>query len=293
MTKEQASWKENQVVSLILIMAAYMAAIGAGVGIVYVTRDLHPLLSLLIADCGATIVVYIFSMILDNSSVYDPYWSVIPPFIAAGFLLYGEAPGLRHWLVLGVIALWSVRLTANWLRSWPHLGKEDWRYVEFRGKSGGLYWSVSLGGIHFFPTLIVFAGMIPVYSVMSHSGSNIGIMDWIAVAAGVAAVVIEFVADEQMRYYRSPGQVVDRGLWKFSRHPNYFGEVLFWVSLYLFSVTSAPLHLWNAAGAVAMLLMFLFVSIPWMERRQHETRGEAFTEYKKRTSPFIPWFPSS
>jgi steroid 5-alpha reductase family enzyme len=145
-----------------------------------------------------------------------------------------------------------------------------------RAKAGRLELVVDFFAIHLFPTLQVFLGTVPVYLVFAASGRDVGWLDVAACLLGIGAVTLEFVADRQMHRFvkeRRPGQVMDRGLWGWSRHPNYLGEISFWVSLALFGVAASPGDWWwSFAGSVAMLAMFLGASIPMMEERSLERR---------------------
>ena len=140
------------------------------------------------------------------------------------------------------------------------------------------------------PTLQVFLGTVPVY-VVTRSDRGLGWLDLVATAVGVGAVLLELMADVQLHRFardRSPGQVMDRGLWSWSRHPNYFGEVSFWFSLALFGVAASPGDVWWLfAGTVAMVAMFLGASIPMMEKRSLERRPQ-YQEVVDRVPRFVP-----
>jgi steroid 5-alpha reductase family enzyme len=119
----------------------------------------HPLAAVAAADAAATLVVFIFSVVLDNSSVYDPYWSVAPIGIILFFALQSAAvPDLRQIIVILLVCFWALRLTWNWLLRWQGLVDEDWRYADFRPNRA--YWAVSFAGFHFFPTIAVFCGCL-------------------------------------------------------------------------------------------------------------------------------------
>jgi steroid 5-alpha reductase family enzyme len=158
-------------------------------------------------------------------------------------------------------------------------------------KTGDAYWAVSLLGIHLFPTVVVFLGMLPVLIVMQASDS-VGIMDILALAVGVAAILIETVADNQLRRFvqrkeKDRGDVLQSGLWSYSRHPNYLGEIMFWLSLYLFALGCGREHWWTGVGFLAMVLLFVFISVPMMEKRQIANKP-AYAEYKRRVSAILP-----
>jgi steroid 5-alpha reductase family enzyme len=109
------------------------------------------------------------------------------------------------------------------------------------------------------------------------------------------ATTIEFVADEQMKRFKKtalPGEYINRGLWKYSRHPNYFGEITFWVGLYVMSLGVSGSPWWTGIGVVVILLMFLFASIPMMEERTLRSKPH-YAAQIKTVSVLVPWFRRS
>jgi len=251
----------------------------------------HLWLDGLIADLIATLVVFAASRLHKNSSFYDAYWSVLPPFLAVYWWVErsDDATDARFWLLFAVMMLWAVRLTGNWVYAFPGLHHEDWRYGPMKENAGRWEALVDLMGIHVIPTCQVFLGMVPVY-VVTREGRDLGVLDVVAVVVGLGAVAIETVADVQMHRFgrtKQPGQVMDQGLWSWSRHPNYFGEFSFWLSLGLFGLAASPSSWWALVGAVAMLAMFLGASIPMMEKRSLERRP-AYQQVVDRVSLFVP-----
>ncbi len=280
--------------SLGRVAASYVVAFGAATAwLVWGPDTEHLWLDGLIADLIATLVVFAASRWHKNSSFYDAYWSVLPPYLAGYWVLASDGAGddVRTWLVLGVITLWAVRLTANWVIGFPGLHHEDWRYPLVRGRAGRMELLADLFGIHVVPTFQVFLGMVPVYVAVALPGRALGWVDGVAVVVGVGAVLLELVADGQMRRFvreRSEGAVMDRGLWGWSRHPNYFGEISFWFSLGLFGIAASPGDWWwLLVGGVAMLAMFLGASIPMMEARSLERRP-AYQEVVDRVPALVP-----
>jgi len=148
----------------------------------------------------------------------------------------------------------------------------------------------------------VFLGTIPVYlavstGVRSDGGNALNALDFIAAFVSVGAAVIQYVADEQMRSFRKAGHprgtCMESGLWRYSRHPNYFGELSFWLGLYLHALAVDPASFWwSGAGFVALTLMFVFASVPLMEKRSLASRP-AFANTMQTTSMLIPWFRRS
>jgi steroid 5-alpha reductase family enzyme len=248
------------------------------------------------ADLAATIIIFAFSMIFDNSSIYDPYWSVAPVALAAYWALHVvtmPAVPARQMVVLMLLMAWAFRLTFNCLRRWNNLKQEDWRYADMRRGAGGFYWPLSLFGFHLFPTIIVFLGCLSLYVSLSAGNSQFGILDVIAACATGAAILIEAAADRQMDTFRADpknaGRNIGSGLWAYSRHPNYFGEVLFWWGLYLFALSADPGYWWVLIGPVTVTLLFLFVSVPMMDRHMLKKR-ESYADRMDKISALVPWF---
>ena len=155
-------------VTLVYALALTVAA--------FVARIYPTLWGLALADLAATVVVFAASARANNSSVYDPYWSVIPIAIAAWFARDGEvAP--RGWVVLIAVVAWGGRLTFNWARGWGGLGEEDWRYVDIRQKTGRSYWAASFLGIHLFPSVLTFRRNVILR--ISHDKGHCGCFFWV------------------------------------------------------------------------------------------------------------------
>jgi steroid 5-alpha reductase family enzyme len=278
--------------SLGLVAVAYVVAIAvAAAWLVWGVHTGRLWLDTLIADVLATLVVFVFSRAYGNSSFYDAYWSVVPPVLLFYWWSQSGMHQLRCWLVAAVVVLWAIRLTANWLYSFPGLHHEDWRYPMFRERAGRWEFIVDLVTIHLIPTLLVFAGMLPVYIAVTRPGDDISWLTNVAFVVGLAAVTLELVADVQLHRFvrdRREGDMMDRGLWSWSRHPNYFGEFSFWVSLALFGIAAAPSDAgWACLGALGMLGMFLGGSIPMMETRSLQRRP-GYQDVIDRVSRFVP-----
>jgi steroid 5-alpha reductase family enzyme len=277
-----------------LIAGIVALAVGYGLG------DSHPLLIVGAADIAATIVVFAFSVLFGNSSYYDPYWSVAPAFIALYFaypLMVPNPVNILHWIILLLVCIWGGRLTYNWVKRWRGIDDEDWRYVDFRNKYTALYWPISFLGIHLLPTIFVFLGCLPLYPALTSTLANrdIGILDIVAVCVTALAIWYEMTADRQLRTFlqsrESNEQLLKSGLWAYSRHPNYFGEVLFWWGIYLFCIAADIAYYWTIIGPVAITALFFFVSVPMINKRMLQTKPGYKEEIENR-SGIIPWPPS-
>jgi len=283
--------------ALFICLGVYLLALLAAVVSGRLLQGGHPLFIAFIADVVATVVVFAFSIVFDNSSIYDPYWSVAPPLIALYWLTAGGLPDrlpLRSLLMLVLILLWAFRLTFNWARRWSGIHHEDWRYREFRRRYESLYWPISFFGIHLFPTLIVFLGCLSIYPVMAGTSGaprSFGLLDVFAAAVTLAAIALETTADRQLHRYKegSPpsGQILSEGLWARCRHPNYLGEVTFWWGVYLFGLAASPSSWWLVAGPLAMTSLFVWVSVPWMDRHLLG-RKSGYAEHMERIPALLP-----
>ena len=289
--------RESKKLSLWLVFLAYILAFAAAF-LIYplLPANYSLLVKTLIVDMAATILVFIFSMIFNNSSFYDPYWSVAPPIIFSFWFFSSindaDFP-LRGLIILFIAGFWGIRLTLNWALTWPGLVHEDWRYVTFREKFGRFYWPISFLAIHFFPTLIVFLCSVPVYLVLSSADTALNYIDIIAAVAGLIAVYFEWRSDYELITHRKSSlgnKPIMKGLWKYSRHPNYFGEILFWISLYIFALASNLGNYWIGFAPLAMLCLFLFYSIPAMEKRQMKSRPE-YKVIRESISMLFPFPP--
>ena len=277
--------KESAVASFAVIAVVYAIAVVVGV-LVYYAVSADWWIRLLIADVAATVATFIFSVIFKNASVYDPYWSVAPPVILISFA-FGRALTALGVLILIAVGFWSVRLTANWAYNFGDLTHQDWRYTMLKEKTGAFYPLINFIGIHLVPTLVVYGCILPaVFAV--REGVEAGPLGVIFVAISMLAATLQCVSDIQMHAFRRRrrGGFIRDGLWKYSRHPNYLGEILMWWGIGIAVVVSAPEVWYFIFGALANTALFLFVSIPMADGRQSKKDG--FAEYKSATRMLLP-----
>jgi len=241
---------------------------------------------ILIVDVIATVIIYFFSFYFKNSSIYDPYWSVIPPIILFYFIYIVNEINFQAYLLLFSVFFWGLRLTFNWMRSWPGMHHEDWRYIDMRKSSGKYFQFSNFFGIHLFPTLIVFACCIPMYDALN---KQIDVFTYFGFSLCFIGVLYEIISDQQLYNFKKNNTgIINSGLWKYSRHPNYYGEILFWWGIYFYGVSSGTVFNWIFAP-IAMTIMFLYVSIPWIENKIIKTRPK-YLEYKNKVSVLSPEF---
>jgi steroid 5-alpha reductase family enzyme len=240
--------------------------------------DVHPLWVAACADLAATLVLFVCSYALNNSSVYDPYWSVAPPLLGLYWALAqpGRGPPARWIALLALVGVWAVRLTWNCLRRWGGLDDEDWRYRAYRARFPRAYWWVSLAGLHVMPTVVVYLGCLSLYAALAGARPP-NALDALALLVTGGAIWLEARADRELwRFRRSnpaPGARLRTGLWKLSRHPNYLGEITFWWGLFLYALAADPGAWWAVVGPLAITALFAAISIPMMERHMRAGRS--------------------
>ncbi len=283
----------------LLLLLIYLVAFGTAFIIGNSYQETHLMFKTFMMVLAAVIVIWLFSVLTNNSSVFDPYWSIAPPLTMVFFWwqldiwhTIREAPWsylARNILVFLLVIIYSIRLTGNFLKGWKGFKHEDWRYREIRKKSGALYWAASFAGIHFFPALLVFFGCLSLGIITINSG-RVNFLDILGLLVTGNAIWLEATADRQLRRFinNNPGTIaMKKGLWALSRHPNYMGEMGFWWGLFFFALAANASLWWAIIGPVSITLMFLFISIPMMEKRLMERKSD-YADYKKSVSRLIP-----
>ena len=237
----------------------------------------------------ATIFIYIGSVILKNSSLYDPFWSVAPIPIALYLALNFENTLIVKFLVLTPIIFWALRLTRNWIISWEGFEHEDFRYIDLKNTSMFKAEFNNFFGIHLFPTLIVNLSLYPLVFILTNN-SNSSIFLSFASLFTFLAVILETISDEQMREFRknplNKGKTMKYKLWKYSRHPNYLGEIGFWFGIYMMGLSSGMAPFWIIICPLTMLALFIFVSCPMMDNRSLMNRPD-YKDYMEVTSQLM------
>ena len=279
--------KSNKALSLLIILVIYIIAGIAGY-FTYISVPLEFYLKLFIADFVGTVVVFIFSLLLKNASCYDAYWSVLPMVVVIFYMFTKEMNAVRLLASIAVLG-WGTRLTLNWVYTFDDLNWQDWRYKELKEKTKGFYPIVNFLGIHLFPTIVVYFCILPVAFLFHNDVStNPGVVIFFICA--LLAFSMQGIADLEMHKFRKNrnGTFIRNGLWKYSRHPNYLGEILMWWSIFLLALCALGFnYFYLFIGAIINTCLFIFISIPLAERHQRE-RKEGFDLYKQETRMLLP-----
>ena len=248
-------------------------------------------LHILIWHVSATLIIFLFSNVHKNSSIYDPFWHVAPIPIVFYIAKQSSLPTLELNLVLGAFLFWALRLTYNWYLNWNNLDHEDFRYIDLKNNNKFMAFINDLFGIHLIPTIIVNVSLYPIYVALTAESLNE--LVYVGFILIIIAVVIQYISDDQMRKFRKDesnlGKTMKYGLWKYSRHPNYLGEVSFWFGIYIFALASGTSSLWLLTCPIVMLGLFIFISCPMMDNRSLMRRPD-YKEYMDKTPQLFMWF---
>ncbi|XP_051213054.1 uncharacterized protein C594.04c [Lolium perenne] len=264
----------------------------------------HPLLlANFLFLLNVNVLFWLIGLLLNNNWLIDLYWTVIPVMLLHYFRDHPAAVAnvVRSAMVVALTWVWSARLTHNYLRreGWVLGKREDWRFSDLRKQYGKTWWWMSFFAVYVSQQIFLIGICLPIYAIHS-SDQPLGIWDLMATVACIAGVVIAYFADTQLHEFVTSNEklkqvgeptvpTLEDGLWGYSRHPNYFGEQLWWWGLYLFAWNLG--QQWMFIGALVNSMCLGYVTV-LVERRmlKQEHRAEAYKLYQKRTSVLIPWF---
>lgn len=245
----------------------------------------------LVAAC--MLVLWLLSLATRNASIVDPFWGTGFVIIAWATLLREHAASPRALLTVAMVTIWGLRLSLYLLvRNLPH--GEDPRYRDMREHHGARFWWVSIFTVFTFQGILMWLLSTPLELAIAEKNGPIGAREIAGAALWLAGFSFEAIGDAQLRTFKkdpaSKGKVMDRGLWRFTRHPNYFGETLLWWGYGIVALgTSAGA--WALFAPAAMTFLLLRVSgVTLLEKSLVEKRP-GYREYVAKTSAFVPWPP--
>ena len=243
------------------------------------------------------VAVWWVALRIRNAGIVDIAWALGFTPLALLYRAFGDGEPVRQNLITLMVVIWSLRLGVHlWKRVMGHHPEEDGRYRELRHAVAGhenffFFW--------FFQAQALLLAVLSIPVLLSNSDTRVqlGFSDFLGGAVWFIAICGESLADRQLAKFKASaansGKVCSAGLWHYSRHPNYFFEWLIWVSLFLFALPSP----WGWATLFAPVLMLFFLlrvtGIPYTEQQSLRSRGDAYREYQRTTSPFVPWFPKA
>jgi steroid 5-alpha reductase family enzyme len=246
---------------------------------------------------GALLVAtWLPSVALRDVSIVDVAWGLGFVVVAWVAFALGDGDAARRWLLAVLVTVWGLRLAGYIARRKLRHPGEDPRYGEWRKTWGSRFWLVSLGNVFLLQAVLVWVVSLPVQASSGRDG-GLGVLDWAGVALWAVGLFFEAVGDAQMarfkagRAARAAGPaVMDRGLWRYTRHPNYFGDFCVWWGIGLIALSAGAW--WSLIGpAVVTLLLTRVSGKDHLERSMSSRPG--YAEYVRRTSGFVPRPPRS
>ncbi len=239
-------------------------------------------------------IVWVVSVIERDASIIDVFWGL--GFVMAAWIYFylTEPTTLRRYLVVSLVTIWGLRLSVYILRrNW---GKgEDYRYRAMREKNPRVFPWLSLVTVFWLQALLLWVISIPLLWAQ-RAAQPVGLtwLDLLGLAFFVVGFVFEAGGDWQLARFKSDpanqGKVLDRGFWRYTRHPNYFGDAMVWWGFFLFAAAT-PGSLWTIYSPVLMTLLLMRVSgVTLLEKSLKDTKP-GYREYVRRTNAFFPWFP--
>ncbi len=238
---------------------------------------------------AVVIITWLISLALRDASVIDPVWPLGFVAVAITAFIAGDGDEGRRLLLLVLVAVWGLRLSGYLVIR--NAGKgEDFRYAAMREKRGRSFWIISLVTVFMLQGVLMWIVSLPVQLAAVPSRA----LGWLAVVGTVMwgiGLAFESIGDWQLaRFKANPdnrGKVLDTGLWRYTRHPNYFGDFLVWWGIFLIAAESGP-GAWGIAGPLLMTLLLVKVSGAGLLEKDIATRRPGYAQYVRRTSGFIP-----
>lgn len=240
------------------------------------------------------IILWLVSIAITNVSIVDIFWGAGYVFASTIYFIFSEGNFDRKLLILILVSVWGLRLSIY--LGWRNIGKgEDYRYKEFRKNYGEeRYWWVSFFQTFLLQGILMWLISLPILAAMFYGQNNVlGILDYIAIVIWAIGISFEAGGDIQLAQFKknhaNKGKVLDKGFWKYTRHPNYFGDAAVWWSYALFSIAVGSY--WPIIGSLIMTFFLIKVSgVAMLEKSLVETKPQ-YREYIRKTSAFFPLPP--
>ena len=239
-------------------------------------------------------LLWIWSVFIKNVSIVDIFWGLGFVVVNTFYVFMSGELNARKIVILTLVCIWGFRL-AIYLAI-RNIGKgEDFRYQEFRQNYGPKrYWWFSYFQTFLLQGILIMIISLPLLGInYNNSNGNLQILDYLGISIWIIGFTFETVGDFQLSNFKrdskNKGKILHTGLWKYTRHPNYFGDSAVWWAYGIFSIAAGSY--WQAIGAVIMTLLILKISgVSLLEKTLKETKP-LYKEYIQKTSSFFPWFP--
>ena len=235
---------------------------------------------------------WLFSLILKNASIVDVSWGLGFVAVAWAGRLDSHGDSARQWILTALVSVWGLRL-AGYLFWRNHSGGEDFRYRAMRKRWGSRFGMISLVTVFALQGTLMWVVSLPVQLGQIRT-SPVGPLAYIGAAVWLIGISFEAVGDFQLARFKADpaqaGRVMDRGLWRYTRHPNYFGDSVVWWGIALVAAETG-VGAWGFVGAAVMTVLLLKVSGVALLEKSLVKRREGYAEYIARTSAFVPLPP--
>lgn len=237
------------------------------------------------------VVMWLVSLLARDASIVDIIWGLGFVVVAVTAAVVGDGAVDRRYLLLALVGVWGLRLSGY--LAWRNLGHgEDYRYQAMRKKHGDRFWLVSLFQVFLLQGVLMWVVSLPVQlSASAELPASLGPLAYAGIAVWLVGLVFETVGDAQLAAFKADpdnkGKVMDRGLWRFTRHPNYFGDFCVWWGIFLVAAETVPGR-YGVVGPLVMSFLLLRVSGVAMLEKTIGKRRPGYAEYVERTSAFFP-----
>ncbi|MDI1249024.1 MAG: DUF1295 domain-containing protein [Lacunisphaera sp.] len=253
------------------------------------------ILSALAGLCAAFALCYVLARRIDNYGIVDIAWSYAFSVLAVFYAAFASGWPMRKALIATLAGLWSLRLgTHLYRRVMGHHPVEDGRYLQLRRDWVGNFAPKMFGFFQLQAGSVVLLGL-PFFIICLNPAPQLHPLEIAGALLWLLAVGGEALADAQLAAFKrqpaSRGRVCDTGLWRYSRHPNYFFEWLVWVAFFVFALASPGGWIALIGPASILFLLLRVTGIPLTEEQSLRSKGDAYRRYQQTTSAFVPWFP--
>ncbi len=241
---------------------------------------------------GAVFLLWLVSLAIRDAGIVDVFWGAGFGLVAWAAFLATDGVDSRRMLLVLLTSLWGARL-ALYL-AWRNLGKEeDFRYASMRRRWGARWWWWSLFQVFLLQGALIWIVSLPVQAGQVPAAPDLGWMAAVGSAVWLIGIVFEGIGDLQLaRFKADPGNrglVMDHGLWRYTRHPNYFGDFMVWWGIWIVAAEAGSW--WTVIGPIVMSVLLLRVSGVAMLEKTIVQRRPGYAEYAQRTSAFFPMPP--
>lgn len=257
--------------------------------------DFMPLyLTIGLVTLGLMTLLWLVSLAIKNSSIVDIFWGA--GFVIVAWAAFFLTPGgyePRKWLLCILVTIWGMRLTLYILSR--NKGKpEDFRYQAWRKENGAAWWWRSFFKVFLLQGIIMWIVSTPLQAAqLSPQPDHLTWLDYLAIPVWLIGFYFEAAGDWQLsRFKANPankGKVLDRGVWRYTRHPNYFGDSAQWWGFYLIALAAGAW--WTIFSPILMTTLLMRVSGVTLLEKTLKEEKPGYKEYIEKTSEFIPWFP--